>query len=356
MIPDNESGTSEKDRARRADERRPEGNHGRAPVAAGADGKTIAVVDEKEMEAQWMAYQQEGYEQYLERNSDKKPHLLTQNQISQIAGQFQSMEQLFVDGYEPTGWLVKRLVPTESIITLQGQAKSGLSTFVLHMVKALTTGGEFLGQKLDPAKVVYVTEQNRKSFMSQLDSAAIDQTVADLTVLTVERTLGFNSWKDLFRACEVELLRTGAKLLVIDSWGRFTGITEEEENKAAPVQERITQLRKLVSNTGATVLMLHHVRKSGGNMVNAGMSSSALAQQVDVILSMSGQPAQEDVSHDKVNGPDCRLIQSKGRFPDMINGEQIKWEREQHRYVLAGGAARAESLADKLFDLLPKDP
>jgi RecA-family ATPase len=93
---------------------------------------------------------------------------------------------------------------------------------------------------------------------------------------------------------------------VIDSWGRFTGITEQEENKTAPVQERITELRTIVTNTGATVLILHHVRKSGGGTIEAGLGSSALAQQVDVLLSLSGEPAQEDVS------PGNSMVQSAG--------------------------------------------
>jgi predicted ATP-dependent serine protease len=110
----------------------------------------------------------------------------------------------------------------------------------------------------------------------------------------------------LFQVCEREILETGAKLLVIDSWGRFTGITEQEENKTAPVQERITELRTIVTNTGATVLILHHVRKNGGGTIEAGLGSSALAQQVDVLLSLSGEPAQEDVS------PGNSMVQSAG--------------------------------------------
>lgn len=297
----------------------------------------------------WLAERQK----LLDERASHDPTVLTQSRIHRIAGQFQTINELSAGGYEPTNWLVQRLIPSDSIVTLQGQAKSGKSTFILHMIRELIRGGEFLGQKLELAKVVYVTEQNRKSFLSQLESADIDPKSTNLTALTVEGTLGFGGWKDLFNACEAQLLRTRAKLLVIDSWGRFTGITEQEENKTAPIQERITELRKIVTNTGATVLILHHVRKSGGDIIEAGMGSSALAQQVDVLLSLSGQPAQEDVSPKKVNGPACRIIQSKGRFSDVMNGQQVKWEQDKHRYVLIGGAAREENIVQRLFDLLP---
>jgi hypothetical protein len=313
--------------------------------------------DEERQQREWEAeageYYAEEHELYLKTLIHKKPDLLTRAKIHEIVGKFQTIKELSAGGYEPNSWLVQRLIPSDSIVTLQGEAKSGKSTFIFHMVKELITGGQFLGQKLEPTNVVYVTEQNRKSFLSQLESADIDPDSTKLTALTVERTLGFGGWENLFQACEKQVLETGAKLLVIDSWGRFTGITEQEENKSAPVQERITVLRKLVTNTGATVLILHHVRKSGGGIVDAGMGSSALAQQVDVLLSLSGQPAEEGVSPKKVSGPECRMIQSKGRFPDMMNEEQVKWEKESHRFVLVGRAAHALTFVEKLLSLLP---
>jgi hypothetical protein len=312
---------------------------------------------DKEHEPEMIATAEaDSYDEFMTALASQKPDLLTRSKIADIAGCFHTIKDLSAGAYEPSGWIVNRLIPSESIVTLQGQAKSGKSTFILHMIKELISGGEFLGERLEQIKVVYVTEQNRKSFLSQLESANIDPAATNLTALTVEGTLGFaGRWKDLFQACERELLETGAKLLVIDSWGRFTGITEQEENKTAPVQERITELRKIVTNTGATVLILHHVRKSGGGMIEAGLGSSALAQQVDVLLSLSGEPEQEDVSPGKLNGPDCRMIQSKGRFSDVLNGVQVKWEKEKYHYVRIGTARKEENTVERLLNILTAD-
>jgi RecA-family ATPase len=191
---------------------------------------------EAEMIGEAAAYDREKYDLYLNSLATQEPDLLTRSKIADIAGRFHTIKDLSAGAYEPNGWIVNRLIPSESIVTLQGQAKSGKSTFILHMIKELISGGEFLGERLEPIKVVYVTEQNRKSFLSQLGSADIDPSATNLTALTVEGTLGLTGWKHLFQVCERELLETGAKLLVIDSWGRFTGITEQEENKTAPVQ------------------------------------------------------------------------------------------------------------------------
>lgn len=289
-----------------------------------------------------------------EYDKEQEPEMMAQA-AAHSYDEFMTIKDLSAGAYEPNGWIVNRLIPSDSIVTLQGQAKSGKSTFILHMIKELISGGEFLGERLEPIKVVYVTEQNRKSFLSQLESANIKPTATNLTALTVEGTLGLTGWKHLFQACERQILETGAKLLVIDSWGRFTGITEQEENKTAPVQERITELRKIVTNTGATVLILHHVRKSGGGMIEAGMGSSALAQQVDVLLSLSGEPTLEDVSPQKVNGPECRMIQSKGRFSDVLNGVQVKWEKDKFHYVLLGTARKEENTVERLLNLLTRD-
>lgn len=299
-------------------------------------------------------YNECNHETFLNTQTDKKPDLLTTKKIDEIAGQFHTIKDLSEGAYEPNGWIVPRLIPSDCIVTLQGQAKSGKSTFVLHMIKELTSSGVFLGEKLELTKVVYVTEQNKKSFLSQLESAGISPDVTNLTALTVEGTLGLSGWKALFHACERQLLETSAKMLVIDSWGRFTGITEQEENKTAPVQERITELRKIVTNTGATILILHHVRKSGG-MMEAGLGSSALAQQVDVLLSLSGEPAQKDASAKDVSGPQCRMIQSKGRFSDVLNQVQVKWEPDKYQYVLLGAPPKNDTV-ERLLQLLTTAP
>jgi hypothetical protein len=39
-----------------------------------------------------------------------------------------------------------------------------------------------------------------------------------------------------------------------------------------------------------------------------------------------------------------------------MNDEQVKWEKDKHRYSLVGGPAGSRTLVDRLYDLLPTNP
>lgn len=114
-----------------------------------------------------------------------------------------------------------------------------------------------------------------------------------MTVMTVEDFYS-NNWKLNFEAAEKQLLETGAKLLVIDSWGKFANFSQnEDEYRSGPTQERVNRLRELISVTGATVLIIHHSGKQDRNLIDAGLGATALAAQVDQAFSLTGEPEKE---------------------------------------------------------------
>jgi hypothetical protein len=49
------------------------------------------------------------------------------------------------------------------------------------------------------------------------------------------------------------------------------------------------------------------------------------------------------------------MIQSKGRFSDVLNGVQVKWEKEKYHYVLAGTARKEENTVEQLLNILTAD-
>jgi hypothetical protein len=71
-----------------------------------------------------------------------------------------------------------------------------------------------------------------------------------------------------------------------------------------------------MAETDATVLIIQHVSKDNSRgLIDSGMGSSALAQQVDLALSLSGEPARREVSSRKLQNENCRAIQGIGRYP-----------------------------------------
>ena len=284
-------------------------------------------------------------------------------ELQQLLNRFKTAKQLFADGTPETKWLVPDFIPELALVTLQGRAKAGKSTLIFHMLKALLDGGEFLGTKLDPIKIVYLSEQPRSVFLNQLAEASIPQDSENLAALTVEENHGLG-WDTCFKLATLKLKQMGAKLLVVDSWGRFAGFQAgEDEMSPAPTQRRITCLRALQAQTNATILILQHVSKDNSRgLIDSGMGSSALAQQVDLAVSLSGEPTKPEISSKKLLNGNCRAIQSVGRFPvrdrfaielkdgQFVNSQfkadvgETEGTEEWLRSYLAGGAKDSDDI------------
>ena len=278
-------------------------------------------------------------------------------EIKELLKRFKTVKDLFASGVQETKWLVSCFIPEQALVSFQGRAKSGKSTLVFAMLKALVSGGEFLGEVIPQTKVVYLSEQPREIFKGQLAEAGIDRETENLAALTVEDNHGLN-WDKTFQFAQAKLIEMGAKLLIIDSWGRFAQFgLGEDEMAPAPTQRRVTSLRSLMANTGATVFIVQHVSKDHSRgLIDSGMGSSALAQQVDLALSLSGEPPRTEIRANRLQNENCRAIQGVGRFPLH---KPIAVERKDGRFALStfkeddGTEADAETM---LIELLANGP
>jgi len=193
------------------------------------------------------------------------------------------------------------------------------------MLRALLEGGDFLGNPIKPIKVVYLSEQNRISFCQQLRESGIDLSTENMTVITVEDFYP-DHWYKNFDAAKNQILETRARLLVIDSWGKFANFSQyEDEYQSGPTQMRVSKLREIISATGATVLIIQHTGKQQGrNLIDAGLGATALAAQVDQAFSLSGEPQQQAAESKNMRNERCRSLQSTGHFTDAIRDVQIE--------------------------------
>jgi len=251
---------------------------------------------------------------------------------------FRTIKELYGTQYKPVEWIVTGILPNESLISLQGRPKCGKSTFVFAMLRVLVEGGQFLESPVRPIRVVYLSEQNRVSFCQQVSESGIDVETENMSVMTVEDLFPSN-WKMNFDAAERHMLETGAKLLVVDSWGKFANFSQhEDEYQSGPTQERVSKLREIISITGATVLVIHHTGKQQGrNLIDAGLGATALAAQVDQAFSLSGEPQKQAALSENMHTEQCRKLQSVGRFTEAITDIQV--ERQ------ADGTYRQPSMA-----------
>lgn len=232
-------------------------------------------------------------------------------------------------------WLV-----TGALTELIGKIKwAGKTTWVLHLVKAILSGSEFLGKRCKRSPVVLLTEQPEMSFRQMLFDTGLNH-ADDLRVLYWHKVFGM-PWRDVVESAVAECQRTGAQLLVIDTVFQFAGVADENSSTDADAAVRPL---KLAAAKDLAVLCVRHERKGGGSAVDAGRGSSAFSGQMDLILHLKRPEGNAK--------PTLRTIEGIGRFavPDSL-----VIELKEGTYVCRGnGADVAQQDAEEaIMEYLP---
>lgn len=247
-------------------------------------------------------------------------------------------------GNQDTQYLVDQLIPENALILLSGPPKeAGKTTFCIHLAKALTEGLSFLGKPVEETDVLFMTEQPPSSFRSEyLFEHGLDESER-LHCLYQNRALHYD-WEELINASADEAQKTGADLLVVDTFLSFAGLSGGEENASGPVKDALTQIRKACSSNDMSVIVVHHDRKSGGSVIDAGRGSSAFQAIPDQILNLT--------KADNSYASSVRELKSAGRFAEIPSRQLISLE--ENGYVLVD--CSETDLSDEIRKLLPTTP
>ncbi len=93
-----------------------------------------------------------------------------------------------------------------------------------------------------------------------------------------------------------------------------------------------------------SVIVVHHDRKSGGSVINAGRGSSAFQAIPDQILNLT--------KADNSYASSVRELESAGRFAEIPSRQLISLEEDG--YVLVDSSET--DLSGEILDLLPRTP
>jgi AAA domain len=202
-------------------------------------------------------------------------------------------------------WVVKPWIAQGGMTELTGSVKwAGKTTLLSFMVRQMLDGQPFLGEPTVKGPAVWLTEQNETTFRYVLERAGLLHR-RDLYVVFWHKTIGF-PWQEVVRAA-IELAgRVGAKVLIVDTLGQFSGL--EDENSSAQAMAALKPLQ-LATTKGLAVVVVRQDRKSGGRVGESGRGSTAFAGGVDVLVSLE-RPEADPTST-------VRKLTAIGRFPDI---------------------------------------
>jgi archaellum biogenesis ATPase FlaH len=238
------------------------------------------------------------------------------------------LAKLIEDAKEIT-YLSRPLLPRGCLIVLAGRGGVGKSMLGLHIAHCVASG--------KPIFNVFEARQARVCLLDNENSPPIIRDRVERLGLEIPDgfdCINFTSWRlDGRNALSrlKQLIQTNNYgLVVMDNWTTF--VSSVDENDAVAVSNLLTRLRKIAYETGCTILVIHHQRKSLAYAVDLEDSlrgSSVIYNEPDVILHLE---------IDKIT--DDRILRSlKNRLGEPFAYRlALEWNEEEERmmYVFRG--------------------
>lgn len=225
-------------------------------------------------------------------------------------------------------WLWLERLPAGMVSVLDGPPGAGKSTLVIDIVARLTTGRPLPGEtgSRPPATVVLLGHEDspEHTIRPRLDAAK-----ADASRVRLLMDIGGRPPRLPDDGAEIERVvrETGASLLVVDPISAYLG--QADLHRDNDVRVALAPLAAIAANTGAAVLLLRHLRKSGGvDAMGRGIGSVgiiALARTGIMLLPDPNDPEARILAWSKMSlGPLPPSL--RWRFRVGADGPNIAWE------------------------------
>lgn len=275
------------------------------------------------------------------KKSDTNSDETGEDDPDRVAGLFLTASKDCREDDEETEYLVDNLIPKDSMILLTAPPKAGKTTYLLRLTKCLTEGTDFLGSKVEQTDVLYLTEQRSSSFKSEYVFECGLEDSERLHYASESVTIGVDL-EQLMKRVAYAAHETGAELLVMDTFLSFSGLKDEEENSSGAVKTALQTVRKYCSLVSLTVIVVHHDRKGGGSIIEAGRGSNVFAAEPDLIFGIRKDGNQDN----------ARQLKSTGRFSEIPEKQRIALQNGRYR-TLGSSAAGRDDLTKSVSDMLP---
>ena len=214
-------------------------------------------------------------------------------------------------------WIAEPLIVAGAITELSGKVKrGGKTTFLLDAVYHITRGLPWLDHPTKPTPVVYLTEQPASSFREALKRARLLDCQAMHVVFWADPS--GSKWADVVRQARRLCAELESCLLVVDTLGKFSGVSGDSENDAGAAAEAMAPLQ-LAAADGIGVVVSRHDRKGPGEVGESARGSSQYTGDCDIVLQIKRGEGN--------TRPTVRILNCLSRFeiPDTM---VVEWTPE----------------------------
>lgn len=239
------------------------------------------------------------------------------------AARFQTREELDAM-YEQSEmhWLVEGIVAVGEVTLIAASPKAGKSTLTFALLAALERGEPFAGFPVSRCRAVYVSEETASLVLEKAFAFDLRHTLFHVR----EDFRPELSFEQYIRAGAEKAVSVGARVLVIDTFARFSRLGHDAEKDAGAVEAAITPALLDAASHGLAVILIHHHRKAEGEFGDQVRGSSALLAAVDTLVELRRM--------DGADGP-VRIIECQGRHSETPT-EPVSVELRAGRYIRLG--------------------
>lgn len=190
--------------------------------------------------------------------------------------------------------IVQRLIGEKSLVAVYGPSNSGKSALTLDLAASVAMGSAFRGLRVKQSAVLYIAAEGVHGMNNRV--AALQQTgrlSPDAALGVVPESVDLCSSpidaSRIVTACAALEVKTGhpVRLIVIDTLARV--MAGGDENSGADMGALVRNADAIKTQTGATVLLIHHSGKDGSKGAR-GHSSFRAALDTEISVEGANNP------------------------------------------------------------------
>ena len=242
-------------------------------------------------------------------------------------------------GETEAGWICPMFMRAGEITLLAGASKrSGKTTLVMHMLKAIHDGKEFMGMGTIPTGALVLTEQGN-NILEATSKAGIQND--DRILITPYKDVSTLKWDDLIARARVTCGERNIGLIVIDTLTAFSKLRGNEENLSGEIIQRMEAVVDAARVDGLHVTIIHHTGKDGEIR-----GSSAFEKDPDVIWVLKRPPGDQQ--------PNIRTLEGTGRYDSVNTSFNIALEADGYKQIGSSAKIEYEKARALLLEEIPE--
>jgi hypothetical protein len=242
-------------------------------------------------------------------------------------------------------WIWQNYLSRGYSTLLSGYWKSGKSTLLVHVLRAMAKGG-VVGTEVFPCRVLVITEESEDNWARRRDDFDLGDHI-DFIIRPFRGRPTQQRWEAFAEDIAEKVTTNGYGLVIFDTLSAVC--STDDENDSAKMTQALKPFNT-IADAGAAVLVVHHTTKAeSASRYTAARGSGAISSFFDVLVTF--KPMDTVDPHDR-----RRVLGVVGRLPSDQPEIVLELSQDGYTYNLIGtkAAAKRDDRLDVVNGLLAK--